>query len=189
MSLKPHGQLEGINLCFPKFETSERGGILSMVSISGLDVVQYVKDPSGTRPLGIQLNDVENLNFSREYYPRLRRTDQSLGIVGVGTQGDFETDWLHLIGVIKPGTLAYVGPSGTITDDASLGGPRIGKFLSTLKSDPHTLVYEGLGFSTSFMDPFTKKIVIENNPLDRVFVITPGFAKIRIDQATMMRSS
>lgn len=188
MALKAKGQLEGLDLSFPKCETSERGGILSMATVSGVQVLQYAVEPSGARPLGVQLNEVEHLNFARQYYPRLRRTDQPGAIVGVGTQGDFETDWLHLVGDIQSGTPAYLGPSGTVTDDASLGSVRIGKFLSTLRSDPHQVVYMGFGFTTSYMDPITKTVVVENDPANRVLVGTPGFAVVRIDQRTIIIS-
>lgn len=188
MSLKPKGQLEGLDLSFPKNETSERGGILSMVTVSGIDVLQYVVNPSGARPLGVQLNDIEYIDLTRQYFPTLRRTDQPMTTVGVGTQGDFETDWLYLVGVIRPGTPAYLGPSGTVTDDASLGGVCLGKFISPLRQTHHQVVYAGLGFTTSYMDPFTRQIVVENNPADRILIDTPGFATIRIDQSSITRS-
>ena len=188
MTLKPIRQTQGMNYCFQGFRTSERGGILSITNVSGIDMMSYAINPSGVKPLGIQLNDIENINLSREYHPILRRTDEPFENVGVGTDGDFLTDWLHISGIINIGTPAYVGPSGTITNISSLGGVQIGHFLSQVKSDPHVVYFSGLGFSTAIMDPRTKKIVIENNPEDQQRVITPGYAKIRIKQNIISRS-
>jgi hypothetical protein len=38
------------------------------------------------------------------------------------------------------------------------------------------------------MEPRTHNLVTENDPDDQVLVVTPGFARVRIDQSTMMRS-
>jgi len=159
-----------------------------MINVSGVDVVRYVADPSGARPLGIQLNDVEHLNLSREYYPHQRRVGQVCDTVGVGTRGDFETDWLHLGGSIACGDPAYLGPSGTITNLTSFGSPRVGSFLSSLTPDRHLLTYAGLGFSTTVTDCNSKRPVTENDPADRVLIVSPGYAKVRIDQRLIMRS-
>jgi len=188
MALNPDLTMRGLNLDFPKIKTSERGGILSMIYVSGMWLAESVADPSGMRPIGIQLNDVENVNFQRQYYPMLRRVDQPYAIVGVATDGDFETNWLYLSGPIRPGTKAYVGPSGTITNISSLGNVQIGYFLSALKPRPGVVIYEGGGFSTSYMDYNTKRPFTENDPANRVVIGTPGFATVKIDQSIITRS-
>ncbi len=188
MGLKATRQLEGIDLTFITLNTSERGGVVSMVSVSGRYVAEYSRDPSGVRPLGIQLNDVEHLNYNREYRPSLRRVTDPEDLVGVATEGDFRTNWLSLTGTIRPGTAAYLGPSGTITDDSSLGGVRIGTFLSTLDPEPGLVTFAGLGFSTTIMDPRTKQPVTENDPADRVLVVSPGYAKVRLNQRLIRQS-
>jgi hypothetical protein len=164
--------------------TSERGGLLSYGSASGVTIVEYAANPSGAKVVGIQHNDVEHLNLTYEPHPwRVREVDTPCGTVGVIQQGVVETDWIHLIGGIASGDKAYAGPSGTITNSASFGGDQIGHFLGTLTGSPHLLTYRGLGFTRE-----TQFGGIENDPNDRVFVQSDGFAKVRIDQRTILRS-
>lgn len=188
MALNPDLIMQGLNLDFPKIRTSERGGILCMIQVSGMWLAENVPDPSGMRPIGIQLNDVENLNFGRQYFPLQRRVDQPHAVVGVADEGEFETNWLYLAGDIRPGMKAYVGPSGTITNISTLGNVQIGIFQSVLRPKPGVVIYEGGGFSTSYMDYYTKQVVTENNPADRVVIGTPGFARVKIHKGTITRS-
>jgi len=184
MSLLPARQTEQVNIDFITPFTQERGGCLSLGSLSGMTIVQYAYDPTDVIPFGIQLNDVEWMNLGRQYHRTYRgngvMTDVPCSIVGVGIEGDWITDWLHIVGELMPGMDAYVGPSGTFTNDPSFGTLKIGEFRSVLKADPHIVVMRGLGFSREYMDPCTKEIVWENNPADQVKVITPGYAKIRV---------
>jgi hypothetical protein len=190
MSLRPLRQQEQVNIDYISPWTQERGGILTYATASGITFAQYAHVASGAVPIGIQLNDVENVNFSREVFPqRIRNTEVPCGIVGIGVQGDFETDWVHQVGQISTGDLAYVGPSGTFTNSSSFGGALVGKFLGTLKANVHPVVFRGLGFSREFVDPVSKQIVWENNPSDMLTVLSPGFVKIRIDSSLMTRGS
>jgi hypothetical protein len=183
MALRPIRQELEVNIDHITVNTQEMGGILSFGEASGIIIAEYAIDPNGAIPIGIQLNDIEWVNFSREYYPqRLRRTDVPCGTVGVGMEGEYETDWLHIVGSVSTGDRAYVGPSGTFTNDGSLGNIEVGMFAGPLKSDPHTVVFKGLGFSRQFMDPCTKALAFENNPEDQVLIGTPGYIKIRISQ-------
>jgi len=182
MSLKPEQQMEALTLTYPTLNTSERGGILSLGTASGIQIVEYARNPSGAIPIGIQLNDVEHIDPSRQVDPRClgRRVDYSMALVGAATDGEFVTDWLCIAGTLMPGQKAYVGPSGTITNDNSSGGVRIGTFISTLTPDPHTVTFAGKGWSRQQMDPITKGIFTENDPANKILVITPGYAKVRI---------
>ncbi len=181
MSLKPIHQLASLNTCYSTFNTSERGGILSYGSVSGITIVEYALQASGAVPVGLQYNDVEHVDLSRQVNPqRLRRMDVSLGIVGVVTDGEFVTDWIAITGTLMPGQPAYVGSSGTITNDASLGSRRIGVFMSTLTVDSHLVTFAGLGWSRLQMDPSTHVISHENDPANRILIVTPGYAKVRV---------
>lgn len=181
--LKPLRQQEQVNVDYICPYTQEAGGILSYGSASGMFFAEYAINPSGARPIGIQLNDVENVNFSREFFPQyLRTTEVPCGIVGIGTQGDYVTDWIHVVGTVFVGDDAYAGPSGLFTNSASFGGARVGKFLSPLKPNPHLVTMRGLGFSREFVDPITKQVIFENNPADRMLVQSDGTIKIRIDK-------
>jgi hypothetical protein len=180
MALLPIRQTQQVNIDFITPWTQERGGILCYVAASGIEFAEYSYATNGI-PMGIQLNDVENINLVYQVDPRrIKDTDVPFSTVGIGVQGDFYTDWIHVAGQLRNGDTAYVGPSGTITNDANLGGKIIGRFISPLKVQPHRVVMKGLGFSRQYMDPITKEILWENNPADRVWVYTPGFAKVRI---------
>lgn len=183
MSIKPTRQTEQVNTDYITPFTQERGGCLTLAFSSGMWIAQYSVDPSGMFPIGIQLNDVEYMNLGRQPHRTFLgyTTDMPCSIVGVGEQGDFITDWLYLTGPIFPGDAAYVGPSGTFTNSASFGSRQIGEFRSALDADPHTVVFRGLGFNRQLVDPCTKQIVYENNIADRQHVVTPGYAKIRVN--------
>lgn len=183
MSLKPSRQTEQVNIDYITPWTQERGGCLCFGMVSGISIAQYVFNPSGVHPIGVQLNDIEWMNLGRQYHRTFLgyTTELPCGIVGIGTQGDFITDWIYIIGSVMPGDDAFVGPSGTFTNTASLGGRKIGEFRSALESDPHYVTMRGFGFSRQYTDTCTKSLVWENNPADSVLVPTPGYAKIRID--------
>lgn len=183
MSLKPVRQTEQVNDDFICPWTQERGGCLSLGSASGMYFAQYAIDPSGVFAMGIQLNDIEYMNLTRQPHRTFLgyTTDMPYGIVGIAVQGDFITDWLYLIGNIYPGDNAYAGPSGTFTNSTIFGGPKIGEFRSGLTIDPHTVTLRGLGFNRQYIDTYTKALVWENNPADAIRVPTPGFAKIRVN--------
>jgi hypothetical protein len=185
MALKPLGQLDSITLDYITVNTSERGGVLSYGSVSGILIAEYARDPASAVPIGIQNNDVEHMDLSRQVHPRElgRRVDGPFSTVGIITEADVVTDWLQLSGVVMPGQPAYVGHSGTITNCRDYGGTRIGTFLSILKAEPHYVVFAGLGFSREYMDPYTKALMMENDPAHRILVVTPGFAKVRVSQA------
>ncbi len=116
MSLREDRQTDHVNVDFICPWTQERGGCLVLGSASGIDFAEYNADPSGKVVLGIQLNDIENMNLSRQFHRQYRNgvnTDVPCGIVGAATLGDFITDWIHIVGTVSPGDSMYAGPSGT----------------------------------------------------------------------------
>ena len=184
MSLRPLRQTQQVNIDFITPFTQERGGCLTLASASGMTFAQYAFDPVGAFPMGIQLNDVEWMNLSRHYhrgYSPAATTDVPYSTVGIATQGDFITDWIYLIDTVNMGDTVYVGPSGTFTNDSSLGGLPIGTFIGPLDPDPHLVTMRGMGFSRQYIDSYTKQLAWENNPSDRVLVSSPGFIKIHVD--------
>jgi hypothetical protein len=190
MSLRPLRQQEQVNIDLICPWTQEMGGALTYGSASGITFAQYAHVASGAVPIGIQLNDIEWVAFDREYHPqRLRSMEIPCGIVGIAVQGDFVTDWVHIIGSVFPGDKAYIGPSGTFTNSTSFGGALIGRFLSVLEPDVHEVTFRGLGFSRQLVDPISKQIIWENNPADRLVVLSDGYIKIRIDTSAMIRGS
>jgi hypothetical protein len=190
MSLRPERQTQQVNIDYQCPWTQERGGILSWVQASGIYFAEYAFNPSGVHSIGIQLNDVENVNMTRQPFQQyIRNIDIPMARVGVATQGDFLTDWVYPVGTINPGDLAYAGPSGMITNSASFGGEVVGKFLSVLTPKPHTVTLRGMGFSRQYIDTTkpSKPLIWENNPADAIRLATPGFIKVRIDMGASLR--
>lgn len=181
MSLLPDRQTQQVNIDYPCPYTQERGGALCYASHSGIQFVEYVADPSGACFVGIQMNDIENVDFTRQPFQQyLRDMDVPFAIVGTSPRGDYITDWIFPVGSIAHGDAAYVGPSGMITNSSIFGGELIGKFIGLLQSDPHYVVMRGLGFSRQYIDTVTKALVWDNNPADATLLATPGYIKIRI---------
>jgi hypothetical protein len=187
--LKPLRQQDALNIDFCGFDTSDRGGILHITSVSGMDLARYVDDPSGMVPLGFQFNDIEYIDRTRQPDPRRNReVADPFEVVGIFTDGDAETDWVHLLGSPTRGAPAYAGPSGTVTDSASFGGAQIGVFLGPLNPNPHLVTYRGRGFTTSFQEPCTHNIIVDNDPEDRVLVLSDGSIRVRITQGHIIRN-
>lgn len=185
MSLRPDRQVQQTNIDFPCPYTQERGGILSWSTVlyaaSGINFVEYAFNPSGVKQVGLQLNDLENVNFSLQPFQQyIRDTDIPFTRVGIATEGDYTTDWIYPVGQIQAGDLAYAGPSGMITNTASFGGQQIGKFLGPLMPERHLLTLRGLGFSKQYTDPVTKQLIWENNPANRLLLVSEGYIKVRI---------
>lgn len=181
MSLLPIRQTQKINIDFPCPYTQERGGILTYISASGMSFVAYSDNPSGLKAAGIQMNDIENVNFTRQPFQQyLRDMDVAFTIVGISNNGDYITDWIYPIGTIFNGDLAYLGPSGMITNSSTFNGQRVGSFLGPVTNEPHIVVMRGLGFTRQYIDFITKALVTENDPADAILLATPGFVKVRI---------
>ena len=190
MSLLPSRQTQQVNIDFPCPWTQERGGALTWFSASGMYLVQYASDPSGTKFAGLQLNDIEYFNLVRQPFQQyIRNTDIPFTRVGTAQQGDFLTDWIYPVGNINQGDIAYVGPSGMITNSPAFGGEVVGKFLSILEPNPHTVTMRGFGFSRQYIDTTkpSKPLIWENNPADAINLATPGFIKVRIDMGASLR--
>jgi hypothetical protein len=129
--------------------TAERGGIAGIavggtagsgVSMDDANaVVAYVAAVSGTRPLGVLLNDVVNLDLTRQHINWHKDEVQVGGKVTLLRNGQVTTD--RLVSGITPtaGTPAYVGASGLI-GTSSTNAVQIGTFLSGKDADGYAKV-------------------------------------------------
>lgn len=170
-------QASHINCDFASYDTSQRGGILTYASVSGVDVGRYHDDGYRRRPIGIQLFDVEYGRPRKNIRDVVSQFDQ----FDVLRKGQIVTPWILKIGLITPMDTAFVGPSGLITNSSSFGGDAIGKFLSFFIPKSSVLVYRGLGENLIYTDPNTKQVVYENRIEDRVFINSDGYATVKID--------
>lgn len=126
--------------------TAERGGVVSAVtSGSGVAmddanaVVAYAAAVSGSKPVGVLLNDVVNLDLTRQHINWHKDEVQIGGKVTVLRVGQVTTD--RLVSGISPttGTDAYVGVSGLI-GTSSTNAVKVGQFLSSVDADGYAKV-------------------------------------------------
>ena len=129
--------------------TAERGGIAGIAvggtAGSGVSmddasaVVAYVAAVSGTRPLGVLLNDVVDLDLTRQHINWHKDEVQKGGKVTLLRVGQVTTN--QLVSGITPtaGTPAYVGASGLI-GTSSTNAVQIGTFLSAKDADGYAKV-------------------------------------------------
>ena len=146
MALKPDRIELLTNVSFFMNTTAERGGVVSAVtSGSGvsmddaLAVVGYAAAASGAQPVGLLLNDVVNLDLTRQHINWHRDEVQVGGKVVVLRQGEVVTNML--VSGITPsaGDAAYVGASGLI-GTSSTNAAKVGQFLSKKDADGYARV-------------------------------------------------
>lgn len=146
MALKPDRIESLTDISFFMNTTAERGGVVSVVTGgSGVSmddasaVVGYVANASGALPMGVLLNDVVNLDLTRQHINWHKDEVQVGGKVTVLRQGQVTTD--SLVAGIAPaaGSGAYVGANGLI-GTSSTNAARIGTFLSGKDADGYAKV-------------------------------------------------
>jgi hypothetical protein len=103
--------------------TAERGGIVCW-SVSGSvnpsgaandqaeNVVAYVATPSGKKPVGVLMNDVVNLDLTRQHQNFHKDEIQLGGKVTIYPKCTIVTDYVYPGQTPLPGETAYVGHSG-----------------------------------------------------------------------------
>jgi len=138
MALGPNRQVFQTTIDYAVNAAAVRGGILSYSTTAG--EAEYDVDGSGALPIGILLDDVEDLNFDRhpEY---LQRNVVDIGsVVGIANEGVFDTDAVVAGNTPAQGNPAYLHPGGevsTVQLDDGLGSvsPRVGTFRSSLDAN------------------------------------------------------
>ena len=126
--------------------TAERGGIMVFGSTGSgiaLDdsnaVVTYAASPSGQVPAGLLLNDVVNLDLTRQHINWHKDEVQTGSKVTLLRQGQVTTN-LVVDGVSPAaGSAAYVGANGYLTT-VDTDSVKVGTFLSAKDSDGYAKV-------------------------------------------------
>ena len=131
--------------------TIERGGIASIngggsgVAMDDASaLVEYATAASGSEPVGVLLNDVVNLDLTRQHINWHKDEVQGGGKVTLLQIGQVTTD--KVTGAISAGQSAYLGASGLFTatapsdDDTENENYRVGRFLSSRDSDGYVKV-------------------------------------------------
>jgi len=153
MALRPFRQIMATNNEFVSSAAMERGGV---VSVASGNIGSYATEASGAVPLGILLNDIEDLNYFRGREQLYRAAHDIGSILAIATEGDVETDFLDpaITGTISAGDPAYLSSSGWITTrpqfsetdvepNALVVNPRVGVFIS----GDHSVRGVGLGWA------------------------------------------
>lgn len=139
MALKPDRIELLTDISFFMNTIAERGGVACVVtggSGVAMDdasaVVSYAAVASGARPVGVLLNDVVNIDLTRQHINWYRDEVQLGGKVTLLRQGQVSTN--RVAGSPAAGVDAYVGASGLIGTSAT-NAVKIGQFLSAVDSD------------------------------------------------------
>lgn len=144
MALKPDRIELLTDVSFFMTSTAERGGVVSVVTggsgvsmDDGNAVVGYAATVSGSKPVGVLLNDVVNLDLTRQHINWHKDEVQVGGKVTLLRQGQVTTN--KVTGSPAAGTDAYVGVSGLI-GTSSTNAVKIGQFLSSVDADGYAKV-------------------------------------------------
>lgn len=132
MALGPNRQVFQTTIAYAVNAAAARGGILCASTTAGQ--AEYLVAPTGAAiyPLGLLLDDVEDMNFDRhpEY---LQREVVDIGsTIGISNKGYFQVDMI--VGTPSQGQPAYLHPSGYVgpaqLTDGVYSAPRVGRFES-----------------------------------------------------------
>ena len=117
------------------------------ITDNGNAVVTFAADPSGVVPLGLLVNDMVDLDLTRQHLNQYKDEVQKGGKVTLLNKGWVVTNSLE--GTPAGGDLAYLGHSGKIAaskvidDDSSEAGLVVGRFASKVDQN---------GFAKVFID-------------------------------------
>lgn len=146
MALGPNRQQFETRIRYAVNAVAERGGIVVASTTAG--EAEYATTPTGTSvlPLGILLDDIEDLNYDRhpEY---LQRNVVDVGsVVGIANRGEYQTNLV--VGSPTQGQIAYLHQSGYISATRLTDGvnpaPIVGRFLTAKDANGYATVYVDL---------------------------------------------
>jgi hypothetical protein len=146
MALKPDRIEAYTDISFFMNEVAERGGVVvHLTSGSGVSmddassVVEYASTPSGTVPAGLLLNDVVNLDLTRQHINWHKDEVQVGSKVTVLRQGQVTTDMVVSEDSPVAGDNAYYGANGLLST-TSTNSVKVGRFLSSKDADGYVKV-------------------------------------------------
>lgn len=157
----------------------ERGGILSLQTLSGIQYATYVAEPTiDTVPIGLMMHDQEEVDLYRAVAPwRSRRAYPEYTPYPYLIRGTVITNAVHPDvdpATVLPGAPAYLAASGLITTTASLR--RVGTFDSLLNDS--TVRVPGNRNKTPLMRVAGNEAIVNPDP---VLVETAGWVRLRLN--------
>lgn len=146
MALKSDRFEFATDISFFMNETATRGGVVSLStggSGAAMDqsqaLVTYAATPSGKMPVGILLNDMVNLDLTRQHLNQYKNEVQKGSKVTILRKGYVVTS--NIQGTPAAGDSVYVAHSGNVANsDVIGGGSVIGRFLSSKDQDGYAKV-------------------------------------------------
>mgnify|MGYP001585856969 CR=1 FL=1 len=146
MGLKGSRQVSQTGIEVSVSGVAARGGVLSYVpGVAGLAEYSNAAAVSGqlAKPLGILMDDVEDINYFRSPEFRNRNVVAKGSVVGYITEGDVWTDFVETttadgasVGTYAPGDTLYLANDGKVSRLNVLGRrPVVGAARSTIGSD------------------------------------------------------
>lgn len=146
MALAPSRQIFQTNIRYALNEVTERGVICCIVAgttAAGEVTATAVATGVGVKPIGVLLDDVEDLNFDRHGEYRQRNVVDVGSVIGICAKGDLETD--KISGTPRAGDPAYLHANGNVSatrlSDGITPAPQVGYFLSGLNANGFAAVH------------------------------------------------
>jgi hypothetical protein len=150
MALKSDRNEVQTDISFFMNETATRGGIVSLSAggsgaamDQGAALATYTT-ASGTQPLGILLNDMVNLDLTRQHINQHKDEVQKGGKVTILRKGYVVTSNLSCATAPTAGQRAFVTHGGNIANSGGLpdqtGNLQVGVFLSSMDQDNYAKV-------------------------------------------------
>jgi hypothetical protein len=153
MALKQDRSTLQTDISFFMNEVAERGGVAALSTAgsgasldNGAALVTYAADPSGAVPLGLLVNDMVNIDLTRQHLNQHKDEVQKGGKVTLLNKGWVVTNALE--GEPNGGDLAYLGHSGNLATPTAAAGtdggqdqPAVGRFLSDVDQYGYAKVY------------------------------------------------
>ena len=155
MALKTDRSTLQTDISFFMNEAATRGGVAALntggsgsAMDQGVALVTYAADASGNIPMGLLLNDMVDIDLTRQHLNQHKDEVQKGGKVTLLQKGFVVTNSLEGTSP-SAGNPAYIGHSGNIAtsriinDDADLTGHGqiVGRFLSGVDEDGYAKVY------------------------------------------------
>lgn len=136
MALAPSRQIFDSNIDYALNAVAERGVIVSIIpgtTADGEVTVAAVATGVNQMPMGVLLDDVEDMNFDRHPEYRQRNVVDVGSVIGIAPECEVWTDQYTGSTPIA-GRKAYLGTNGSVTMTQATDGnnlaPLVGKFLS-----------------------------------------------------------
>jgi hypothetical protein len=145
MALKGDRYEMDTDISFFMNETATRGLVVSVSTAgsgaamdSSVALATVKTNPSGAYPLGVLLNDMVNLDLTRQHLNQYKDEVQQGGKITILRKGWVTTN--AIAGTPNGGQDAYLAGTGLISATQATGALKVGQFLSSKDADGYAKV-------------------------------------------------